>query len=272
MLLSDEKFTSFIKDRAVLVWEQVRPVPKVVIDFGDGKKLQRTLAGNTVLYFCTPDGTVVDAMPGVYTPTDFLERAKPALQLASNPAPNIRGYHTARFDAQVESERARTTLSKAFVESPLLSALSGMEPPVSTTLSKGAVESPILGRLPGDPNPPTLTQPPPRRPFTYKRAFEALASRLEDVSKRPASASELAKQSALPRDLKLAGKKIVERDSQTNVRYVLPAVSLLMVSEPQKADPRAWRNAIYERILHVPINDPYLGLADILVPGTQNPR
>src|SRR5437763_15826444 len=59
----------------------VRPVPQVTIDFGDGRKLKRTLGGNTVIEICLPDGRVVDAFPGLYTPEDFLSEAGQTLEL-----------------------------------------------------------------------------------------------------------------------------------------------------------------------------------------------
>ena len=61
-----------LQDRYVLCWQSVRDVPKVTIDFGGGKVLERTLKGNTAFYLCRPDGRVVDILPGVYTPEDFL--------------------------------------------------------------------------------------------------------------------------------------------------------------------------------------------------------
>src|SRR5689334_14281127 len=37
-----------LRDRFVLHWHSVRPVPRVTIDFGDGRRLVRTLTGNSV--------------------------------------------------------------------------------------------------------------------------------------------------------------------------------------------------------------------------------
>jgi hypothetical protein len=44
----------------------------VTIDFGDGRKLERTLTGNSIHYVLANDGTVVDALPGLYSPNRFL--------------------------------------------------------------------------------------------------------------------------------------------------------------------------------------------------------
>jgi hypothetical protein len=49
-------------------------VPKVTIDFGDGRKLERTVTGNSAHYILTPDGEVVDCLPGLYGPQAFLNK------------------------------------------------------------------------------------------------------------------------------------------------------------------------------------------------------
>ena len=41
----------------ILHWESVRPAPKVTIDFGDGRVLNRTVTGNSLHYVLDADGT-----------------------------------------------------------------------------------------------------------------------------------------------------------------------------------------------------------------------
>ena len=52
--------------------KSVRPVPKVTIDFGGGRKLERTLTGNSIHYVLDADGRPVEAIPGLYGPQAFL--------------------------------------------------------------------------------------------------------------------------------------------------------------------------------------------------------
>jgi hypothetical protein len=44
----------------------------VTIDFGDGRKLERTVTGNSAHYALASDGTVLDVLPGLYSPQKFL--------------------------------------------------------------------------------------------------------------------------------------------------------------------------------------------------------
>ena len=56
-----------LRERFVLHWRSVRPVPKVTIDFGDGNRLERTLTGNSIHYVLDSRGRLVEAL-GPRTP------------------------------------------------------------------------------------------------------------------------------------------------------------------------------------------------------------
>jgi hypothetical protein len=72
-LYSNKEIGDFLRDNFVLHWQSVRPVPRVTIDFGDGRKLERTVTGNSAHYALASDGTVLDALPGLYSPQAFLK-------------------------------------------------------------------------------------------------------------------------------------------------------------------------------------------------------
>lgn len=252
MLLSDKDFSQFVRDNFVASWEQVRPVPKVSIDFGNGKKLDRTLVGNTVLYVCLPDGQVVDAFPGVYLPKDLqpaLEGALAMLREAAKSNPSLEGirqFHQQTIATAFQKEALRISTSKAFVESPLLDALG---------------------------------KPARRRDYTNEEAqipnrgdeFERYARRLDDASSRPMSPGKvrewiLGNTKMTPEEIAQA---IVKHDSETNIRYVRPAIHLLLRQKQMVGkQPGDLRNTIFKDLLHIDIDDPYLGLSDLLLPGT----
>jgi hypothetical protein len=70
-LYSNKDVSEFMRTNFVLHWKSVRPVPKVTIDFGDGRKLERTLTGNSAHYVLASDGTPLDVLPGLYSPLAF---------------------------------------------------------------------------------------------------------------------------------------------------------------------------------------------------------
>lgn len=72
VLYSNAEISAYLRDHYVLHWQSVRPVPTVTIDFGDGRKLERTLTGNSIHYILDSQGRPIDALPGLYGPKPFL--------------------------------------------------------------------------------------------------------------------------------------------------------------------------------------------------------
>lgn len=71
-LYANKQISEYLRDKYVLHWKSVRPVPRVTVDYGDGRKLERTLTGNSIHYVMTSDGEVIDGLPGLYGPAPFL--------------------------------------------------------------------------------------------------------------------------------------------------------------------------------------------------------
>ena len=71
VLYPNTTVSATLRDHFVLHWQSVRPVPLITIDFGDGRKLQRTITGNSIHYVLDSDGQVIEALPGVYGPQAF---------------------------------------------------------------------------------------------------------------------------------------------------------------------------------------------------------
>lgn len=72
VLYPNAEVANVLRERFVLHWQSVRPVPVVTIDFGDGRKLERTLTGNSIHYILDSQGRPIDALPGLYGPQAFL--------------------------------------------------------------------------------------------------------------------------------------------------------------------------------------------------------
>lgn len=63
-------------------WQSMRPVPMLRLDFGNGHVVTRTAHGNIATVICTPDGTVVDVIGGLFSPEAFKRRLNEAAELA----------------------------------------------------------------------------------------------------------------------------------------------------------------------------------------------
>ena len=71
VLYSNTEISATLRNEFILHWQTVRPVPLITIDYGDGRRLQRTITGNSIHYVLDSDGQVIDALPGVYGPAAF---------------------------------------------------------------------------------------------------------------------------------------------------------------------------------------------------------
>ena len=73
VLYSNAEIARYMRSNFVLHWQSVRPVPTVTIDYGDGRKLERTLTGNSIHYILDSQARVIDALPGLYGPRAFTQ-------------------------------------------------------------------------------------------------------------------------------------------------------------------------------------------------------
>lgn len=91
-LYANQEISQMMRDNFVLHWQSVRPVPKVTIDFGDGRKLERTVTGNSAHYVLTAEGRPFDVLPGLHSPkafSDWLTRTKSWSYANHNPADKL---------------------------------------------------------------------------------------------------------------------------------------------------------------------------------------
>lgn len=120
MIFSDDRVSGLVRERFVAAWESVRPVPTVEIDFGNGRKLKRTVNGNIATYVCAPDGRVVDVIPGLSSPESFLESLKYALNLyqasTAQFEETVLAYHRDNLSAPTVFEWVRDDFAKCMVE------------------------------------------------------------------------------------------------------------------------------------------------------------
>jgi hypothetical protein len=107
VLYANTEVSKYLSEHFVLHWKSVRSAPRVTIDFGDGRRLERTLTGNSIHYVLDANGLPIDALPGLYGPAAFMRGLNQAETIArqiatKNPAERseaLRVYHNARIRA-----------------------------------------------------------------------------------------------------------------------------------------------------------------------------
>ncbi|MFL6198232.1 MAG: hypothetical protein ACJ76J_03565 [Thermoanaerobaculia bacterium] len=111
----NREINSLLRERFVLHWRSVRPVPKVTIDFGDGNRLERTLTGNSIHYVLDSRGRLIEALPGLSGPETFLALLKDSERAAGAAArlsdANLVRWATARHVRQL-NDRAESFLEE----------------------------------------------------------------------------------------------------------------------------------------------------------------
>ncbi len=111
ILYANEEVSKLLREQFVLHWESVRPVPKVRIDFGDGRTLERTLTGNSIHYLLNAEGRVIDALPGLYGPAAFVKGIQTAQAVESEIRPLRDAARTAAI-GRFHTEQLAQTLKR----------------------------------------------------------------------------------------------------------------------------------------------------------------
>ncbi|MGE0791483.1 MAG: hypothetical protein AB7S26_37760 [Sandaracinaceae bacterium] len=72
VLYSDPEVAARLHEDYVLHWSMERPAPRMEIDMGDGRRIVRTITGNSAHYVLDASGRPVDVLVGLYGPQQFL--------------------------------------------------------------------------------------------------------------------------------------------------------------------------------------------------------
>jgi hypothetical protein len=112
VLFSRKDVASFIDQYFEPVWQSVRPVPLVRIDFGNQNVVTRTLHGNIATYALTTNGEVLDIVAGIYTPDVYLSRLNQLRLLGAYIAQapeagrleRLAQYHQSQLDALAKNQ------------------------------------------------------------------------------------------------------------------------------------------------------------------------
>lgn len=83
VLYPDPAVNQYLRDNFVLHWSSERPVPKVTVDYGDGRKLVRTVTGNSIHYVLDSHGRAVNAIPGLMAARPFVAALADSASLAN---------------------------------------------------------------------------------------------------------------------------------------------------------------------------------------------
>jgi hypothetical protein len=285
-LYSNKEISDYLRDNFVLHWQRVRPVPRITIDFGDGRKLERTITGNSAHYVLDGDGRPLDVLPGLYGPKAFREWLEGSAELAKKVASaKDRGqalteYHRRRL-AKVERELSEDLAAapQAFVSigaigkdsSKLKDATALASIAANRAVTKSVVESPLVAAVvPSDAE--LLSQ--------SEDFWKAIAARHGEWAKLDQSSVALIRKEN-PADPRAAGLRAVSKariedpilrvvrnfeqamgiDTVKNEYTLHRTIHQWFVRGEAPEDVGALNERVYAELFLTPSSDPWLGLA-----------
>jgi hypothetical protein len=226
VLFSNREIAALINQWFEPVWESVRDVPTVSVDFGHGVTVTRTLHGNIATWVCDNRGEVLDVLPGIYEPATYVSRLDQLRLLANyveQPGSRIERLH-------VYHQRQATALLQK-QPAPRFVNTAGM--------AKAMIERNTLAVL--VPGAPDSVEP--------KSALNL-----------PAAAGPGGRELGLDHDL---WSRLIE-DTRINERQRRLQIHEKLVSAQGLRPPELTR-WLYREVLHSDLDDPYLGLGDLLL-------
>ena len=293
----NREINDLLRERFVLHWRSVRPVPKVTIDFGDGNRLERTLTGNSIHYVLDSRGRLVDALPGLSGPEAFrraLKEAESGARLAAMQGDGELVYWRAERSRRHLGERASAFLSElrpsGAAEGPaVVAALVVAEAP-TPPIPEPAAPEPRPEETAGETRPARdpwaiLQTAPIDRLARSKTAGEwSILDALDIVTddqiriiaeaRRPRIHLDAASRAFLLRkhgvtdpaeaeQLVDAFETTVAQDEVTNDYLTGPAIleKLRNPEEQNGLDLEAFNEWVYEEVFRAPLSDPWMGLA-----------
>jgi hypothetical protein len=230
VLFSSDSVATFINNQFEPVWVSVRDVPLVTIDFGNGSKIVRTLNGNVATYALTADGTILDILPGIYQPEVYVEQLNQFVLLNRYAHSFVLGKTSEILLKEYHAKQAE-----------LLG--DGKEPGkivynFAAAVSKARVENPLKFVI-GD--------------AANGAKGKAVAASPQAVPVPPES----------PVSKTLRGWKELTEDTVLNETVHRKAIHEQLAAM-NKATPNDITKWLYKNILHADLDDPTLGLGEIL--------
>ena len=279
LLYSDPRVAAALRERFVLHWSSERPVPKVTVDYGDGRRLVGTVTGNSVHYLLDSRGRLIDALPGLHTPHRFLAWVEEGARRAGVAAKLSDGELLARLRDDHASAAAATERSLVaglqglgWGEDAARAAWRAAEPaalgvagaeraPTAAdasplALTKSAAELPVLA---------ALGMPAPAQPLALAvvqiAGTEAWRAELaaESVELVLARAPELARADADGALERL--RDSVAQDGLRNEAFLHRRVHERLAASASLPDWRTFNAWVYAELFLTPAGDPWLGLA-----------
>ncbi|OKH55177.1 hypothetical protein NIES2101_04210 [Calothrix sp. HK-06] len=275
-LYPNAEISKYLRQNYILHWQTVRSAPKVTVDFGDGRKLERTITGNSIHYILDSAGRPVDAIPGLYGPQAFLKQLVEGKKLINlyNGRPSaakesfLRQYHAQRL-ASVEQQWNKDLTKLGIANPPRLVEIpatsNSPSAPVAGTIAvtKMAVEAPMLRGMS-----PSTSNPAPLREITDQATWQRIAQLYINDAKLDKNSIALINSKRFPQksnsnDLQGVVSNFETAMALDTVRneYILHRQIHQWFTQPNiTSNVNTLNERVYAQLFLTPSSDPWLGL------------
>jgi hypothetical protein len=277
-LYANRQISRLLKERFILHWQSVRPAPKVTIDFGDGRRLERTLTGNSIHYVLDSEGRTVDALPGLYGPRAFLvelmRAANMADQVAHAPADErrtalLRNYHNARLSELAiawANDMARAGVKLGAAKTATQVGTENVRPPRAEAAARVAitkmvvVERPILRSFSTEPR--LLDAQPEDAGWARLAVLHADAATLDDASRALVRSKNLSRFTAADEWQRTLAtlERAIAIDTVRNEYLFRRTLHEWLAKAGATDDLAALNERVYAQLFLTPSSDKWLGL------------
>ncbi len=271
VLYSNAEIASVLRDRFVLHWQSERPAPVVTIDFGDGRKLERTITGNSIHYVLDSSGLPIEAFPGLYGPQAFLRNLAEAETLFNSLADKknrdfaLRSHYTVsnnKISLAWYTDIAKTggKLPEGFTVAVGPNGEITAINIASLAVTKAAIETNILRAM-------TRTSEALKR-ITDETAWRNIAAwHAADAVLDSRSIALIKRQNSSLSEKEFAAmlKKFQESialDTVRNQSLMRPKLYAWLSHDPSRTDLEKFNQKVYAELFLTPRSDAWLGLLD----------
>ena len=281
-LYSNPAISDYLREHFILHWKTVRPAPRVTVDYGDGRKLERTITGNSIHYILDEQGSIVDALPGLYSPAAFLRELKQAEtvarqiigQEAAKRAQIRRSYQDARLDAASKAWAADVEKVGGKITEKIDARTATPDNPPSAraasrmAMTKAVTENGIVNAITYDTR--TLQRMTDEETWNKIAALYLADARLDAASialiaRQNPYTSEKTGKGAQPTADALARvvrnfERYIALDTVRNEYLLHSTLRAWLLSNRAALDTEAFNERVYAELFLTPSSDPWLGL------------
>lgn len=261
VLYPDPAVSKVLRQHFVLHWSSERAVPKITVDYGDGRRLVRTVTGNSAHYVLDSNGRVLHVLPGLYHAGAFIGSLSrvPPVKAASAALVKWHGTEAAALGVNWQEQLTRPN-------PPALNQATSAALAIPLAVSKAIVEAPMVPSF----TPKPIEADARQADWDKLAKLEALSVRLSDNSIaliRELSQRGLDAQGRIidledadvTRMLKGFQSTLAE-DTVRNLHSLQRRVHEYLAKHPH-SDFETVNEFIYSQLFLTPASDPWLGLA-----------